>query len=134
MQNQKNDDNQQPYPENQQAQNVQEQQNRQPQIKARLNNSLGDIPEFKLIGRGNGIDEEAFYIITHAAYEALNNREDPLSNGILKRIRKQIEGEWMIFACIQNLKGIDFAIDCKDNAFLCFTIKNFRFQICKFRD
>ena len=134
MQNEQNSDNHQPYPAHQQVPDTQTQQNEQPLPKAQLNNSIDDIPEFQLLSRGSNIDEKEFHVITHAAYDALNKREDPLSEGIRLRIKRQIGREWMIFACIQNLKGIDFAIDCKDNAFLCFTIKNFRFQICKFRD
>ena len=93
------------------------------------------IPDFKLIGRGNGIDEREFYVITHAAFDALNMKEDPLSNGITKRIKKDLGGEWMAFASIEGLKGYDFSLSIvTGNDFLSFTIKNFRFQVCRLRD
>ena len=98
-------------------------------------NNQTDIPNFKLIGRGNGIDEREYYVITHAAADALNKKEDPLSNGIIKRIKRDIGGEWMVFASIENLKGYDFSLSIvTGNDFLSFTIQNFRFQVCRLRD
>ena len=94
-----------------------------------------DIPNFKLISRGNGIDEREYYCITHAAADALNKKEDPLSNGIIKRIKRDLGGEWMVFASIENLKGYDFSLSIvTGNDFLSFTIQNFRFQVCRLRD
>ena len=94
-----------------------------------------DIPNFKLISRGNGIDQREYYIITHAAYDALKMKEDPLSNGIIKRIKKDLGGEWMVFASIQDLKGYDFSLSIvTGNDFLSFLIDNFRFQVCRLRD
>ena len=94
-----------------------------------------DIPSFKLIGRGNGIDEKEYYVITHCASDALNAKEDPLSHGIIKRIKKEIKGEWMVFASIEGLKGYDFSLSyVTGNDFLSFIIQNFRFQICRLRD
>ena len=93
------------------------------------------IPDFNLIGRGNGIDEKEFYVITHAAFDALNMKEDPLSNGIIKRIKKDLGGEWMVFASVEALKGYDFSLSIvTGNDFLSFTIRNFRFQVCRLRD
>ena len=93
------------------------------------------IPDFNLIGRGNGIDEKEFYVITHAAFDALNMKEDPLSNGIIKRIKKDLGGEWMVFASCEGLKGYDFSLSIvTGNDFLSFTIRNFRFQVCRLRD
>ena len=94
-----------------------------------------DIPNFKLISRGNGIDQREYYIITHAAADALKMKEDPLSNGIIKRIKKDLGGEWMVFASIQDLKGYDFSLSIvTGNDFLSFLIDNFRFQVCRLRD
>ena len=98
-------------------------------------NNQTDIPNFRLIGRGNGIDEREYYVITHAAADALNKKEDPLSNGIIKRIKRDIGGEWMVFASIESLKGYDFSLSIvTGNDFLSFTIQNFRFQVCRLRD
>ena len=94
-----------------------------------------DIPNFRLISRGNGIDQREFYVITHSAADALSKKEDPLSNGIIKRIKKDLGGEWMVFASIQDLKGYDFSLSIvTGNDFLSFLIDNFRFQVCRLRD
>ena len=110
------------------------QQQQQPPYGGQPNNQT-DIPNFRLIGRGNGIDEREYYVITHAAADALNKKEDPLSNGIIKRIKRDIGGEWMVFASIESLKGYDFSLSIvTGNDFLSFTIQNFRFQVCRLRD
>lgn len=94
-----------------------------------------DIPTFRLIGRGKGIDEKEYYDITHAANDALRAKEDPLSNGIIKRIKSTLGGEWMVFASVEGLKGYDFSLSIvTGNDFLSFTIENFRFQVCRLRD
>jgi len=98
-------------------------------------NYQSDIPNFKLTGKGNGIDEKEFYVITHSAADALNAKEDPLSNGIIKKIKKDLGGEWMVFASVEGLKGYDFSLSIvTGNDFLSFTIQNFRFQVCRLRD
>ena len=120
-----------PYPQPQQPPYPQPQQ---PPYGGQPNNQT-DIPNFRLIGRGNGIDEREYYVITHAAADALNKKEDPLSNGIIKRIKRDIGGEWMVFASIESLKGYDFSLSIvTGNDFLSFTIQNFRFQVCRLRD
>ena len=56
-----------------------------------------DIPTFRLIGRGKGINEKEYYAITHAASDALNDKEENLSNGIIKRIKKiLVENGWFL--------------------------------------
>jgi hypothetical protein len=98
-------------------------------------NNQTDIPNFTLTGRGTGIDEQEFYVITHSAADALFAKEDPLSNGIIKRIKNQIGGEWMVFASVEGLKGYDFSLSIvTGNDFLSFTIEKFRFQVCRLRD
>ena len=94
-----------------------------------------DIPSFKLISRGRGIDQKEYFDITHAANDALRLKEDPLSNGIIKRIKNSLGGEWMAFASVEGLKGYDFSLSIvTGNDFLSFTIENFRFQVCRLRD
>ena len=125
-----------PYGQQQQPPYGQQQQPpyAQPPYGGQPNNQT-DIPNFRLIGRGNGIDEREYYVITHAAADALNKKEDPLSNGIIKRIKRDIGGEWMVFASIESLKGYDFSLSIvTGNDFLSFTIQNFRFQVCRLRD
>jgi hypothetical protein len=100
-----------------------------------FNQNQTDIPNFNLLGRGTGIDEKEYYVITHSAAAALNAKEDPLSNGIIKKIKDQIGGEWMVFASVEGLKGYDFSLSIvTGNDFLSFTIQNFRFQVCRLRE
>ena len=142
MQYQKDNYNQSSFPTNNEQQSQSYEQNppyeqtpSHPQSSFPQNISYNDIPEFNMVGRGTGIDENELYIITHAAYDAFSKREDPLSDGIVKRIKKQLKGEWMVFACFVQLKGFDFTLSIvTGNDFLCFTIKDFMFQVCRLRD
>ena len=78
-----------------------------------------DIDGFKLLGRGIGIDEKEFYIITHSAADCLNKKISPLSDAITKQIKK----------------GFDFSLSIvTGNDFLSFLIGKFRFQVCRLRD
>ena len=130
-----------PYGQHQQsAYGQQPQYNQQPQqpygsYGQQQQSNQSDIPNFSLISRGTGIDQREYYVITHSAADALNKKEDPLSNGIIKRIKKDLGGEWMVFASIQDLKGYDFSLSIvTGNDFLSFLIDNFRFQVCRLRD
>ena len=51
-------------------------------------NNIYDIDNFKLLGRGIGIDEKEFYIITHSAADCLKKKISPLSDAIVKQIKK----------------------------------------------
>ena len=94
-----------------------------------------DIPNFRLIGRGIGIDEREYFVIIHSAADALNAKEEPLSEGIIKKIKKDIGGEWMVFASLDGLKGYDFTLSIvAGNDFLSFIIDNFVFKVCRLRD
>ena len=94
-----------------------------------------DIPNFKLLGRGIGIDEQEFYIITHSANDCLKRKQNPLSDAICKQIKKVLGGEWMCFAMLVDAKGFDFSLTVvTGNDFLSFVIDKFRFQICRLRD
>ena len=130
-----------PYGQHQQsAYGQQPQYNQQPQqpygsYGQQQQSNQSDIPNFSLISRGTGIDQREYYVITHSAADALNKKEDPLSNGIIKRIKQDLGGEWMVFASIQDLKGYDFSLSIvTGNDFLSFLIDNFRFQVCRLRD
>ena len=92
------------------------------------------IPNFKLLNKGSGIDDHTFDVLIHASYEALKAREDPLSEGIIKRIKLKIEGGWMVFAFINGLRGYDYAIsNIRYSDGIDFLIDRFRFQIYKTR-
>ena len=107
----------------------------QPSSYGQQQSNQSDIPNFSLISRGTGIDQREYYVITHSAADALNKKEDPLSNGIIKRIKQDLGGEWMVFASIRDLKGYDFSLSIvTGNDFLSFLIDNFRFQVCRLRD
>ena len=99
------------------------------------NPNFSDIHSFNLLKRGKGIDKNEYYYITHAAKKALQAKEDPLSNGIIKRIKSSIGGEWMVCASTKGLKGYDFCVSVvTGNDFLQFTIGNYKFHVCRLRD
>jgi len=92
-----------------------------------------DIPSFELSYRGKNFSEKEFYVITNASAEALNARDDPLSNGVIERIRKNIGGKWLVFACVKGLKGYDYFVsDFNVDNLLSFYIQNFLFQVTKY--
>ena len=94
-----------------------------------------DIEDFKLFGRGIGIDEKEFYIITHSANDCLKKKMSPLSDAIVKSIKKVLGGEWFAFSMVTGSKGFDFSLSIvTGNDFLCFTIGKFKFQVCRLRD
>ena len=96
---------------------------------------IKDIPGFKLIKKGKGIDDKEYYVITHCANECLKLKEDPLSKGIVKKIKQKLKGEWMVVSCVEGLKGFDFTLSIvTGNDFLSFVIKNFLFQVCRIRN
>ena len=94
-----------------------------------------DLENFKLLARGTGIDEKEFYIITHSANDCLKKKLSPLSDSIINKVKKILGGEWFAFAMIEGAKGFDFSLSVvTGNDFLCFTIDNFKFQVCRLRD
>lgn len=90
---------------------------------------------FKLLGRGIGIDEREYNCITSSAEQALARRCDPLSDEVILLIKKNIGGEWFVFASREGLKGYDFSLSVvTGNDFLSFVTNGFHFQICRLRD
>ena len=95
-------------------------------------NQQDNIPYFKLIQRGNNINEREFNVIIHASNDALNLMEDPLSDGIVKRIIKDIGGAWLVFACADGLKGYDLSCNLAYSAnIISFTLRNFKFVVSR---
>ena len=126
---------QQPYNQNPQQYNQNYQQNYQNQQFMNNSQNQCNLPNFKLVTRGHGIDEREYNTIINAAGQALANREDPLSDGITRRIKQNIGGEWFAFACSDGLKGYDFSLSIvTGNDFLAFKIDRFHFQVCRLRD
>ena len=98
-------------------------------------NQIINIPNFKLINIGKGIDKIEYYTIINSANEALKVRENPLSSGVIKRIQSKIKGEWMIVASVKGLKGFDFTISkVTGSDFLSFSIDKFHFQVCRLQN
>ena len=98
-------------------------------------NQIINIPNFKLINIGKGIDKNEYYTIINSANEALKVRENPLSSGVIKRIQSKIKGEWMIVASVKGLKGFDFTISkVTGSDFLSFSIDKFHFQVCRIKN
>ena len=98
-------------------------------------NQIINIPNFKLINIGKGIDNVEYYTIVNSANEALKVRENPLSSGVIKRIQSKIKGEWMIVASVKGLKGFDFTISkVTGSDFLSFSIDKFHFQVCRLQN
>ena len=54
-------------------------------------NKIINIPNFKLISIGKGIDNIEYHAIINSANEALKVRENPLSSGVIKRIKSKIK-------------------------------------------
>ena len=99
------------------------------------NGQIINIPNFKLINIGKGIDKTEYNTIVNSANEALKVRENPLSSGVIKRIQSKIKGEWMIVASVKGLKGFDFTISkVTGSDFLSFTIDKFHFQVCRIKN
>ena len=99
------------------------------------NGQIINIPNFRLINIGKGIDKTEYNTIVNSANEALKVRENPLSSGVIKRIQSKIKGEWMIVASVKGLKGFDFTISkVTGSDFLSFTIDKFHFQVCRIKN
>ena len=79
-------------------------------------------------------EEEANFILNNS-YKCLKNRDDPLSQSIIKTIKDSMGGDWVVFVCANGLKGYDLSVSVDDeNKLLVFIIDNFRFQIIKIKD
>ena len=86
----------------------------------------------QLINVGNSMKSYEVDVIITCACHALNKEEDPLSKGIIKRIKEIIGGEWVVFAYIDGLKGYDLSVSIDDgNKIVSLVVDNFWFQIIK---
>lgn len=92
----------------------------------------GQSDGYQLLKRGAGIGDIEFSSIIVSAKEALRCRDDPLSNGVTRRIKEHIGGEWFVYACVGGLQGFDFNLsDTNGNEYMSFIIDNFHFQVCR---
>ena len=87
---------------------------------------------YRLIKRGQEIGDLEYSSIVAAAKQALNCRDDPLSNGVTRRIKSLIGGEWFVYVCMEGLKGYDFNLSVmQGNEYVSFILGDFHFQVCK---
>ena len=63
------------------------------------------------------------------------HEEDPLSKGIIKRVKKIVGGDWVVFACVNGLKGYDLSISTyDDDKLISYYVDSFKFEVIKIRD
>ena len=87
---------------------------------------------FKLIARGQGIDDNEYNAIITSATNAFNARMNPLSTGTVSIIKQMIGGEWFVFVCPVGEQNYDFSLSVVTGGdFLSFYIDKFHFQVCR---
>ena len=59
------------------------------------------IPNLRLIKRGSEIDDNTYDVITHESYEAMKAKDDPLSNGALRRIKKKCKANGLFLPLLK---------------------------------
>ena len=87
---------------------------------------------FKLLARGQGIDNNEYNAIITSATSAFNARMNPLSTGTATLIKQMIGGEWFVFVCPVGEQNYDFSLSVVTGGdFLSFYIDKFHFQVCR---
>ena len=87
---------------------------------------------FKLLARGQGIDNNEYNAIITSATNAFNARMNPLSTGTVSIIKQMIGGEWFVFVCPVGEQNYDFSLSVVTGGdFLSFYIDKFHFQVCR---
>ena len=87
---------------------------------------------FKLIARGQGIDDNEYNAIITSSTNAYNARMNPLSTGTVKLIKQMIGGEWFVFVCPVGVQNYDFSLSVVTGGdFLSFYVDKFHFQVCR---
>ena len=87
---------------------------------------------FKLIARGQGIDDNEYNAIITSATNAFNARMNPLSTGTVNLIKQMIGGEWFVFVCPAGEQNYDFSLSVVTGGdFLSFYVDKFHFQVCR---
>ena len=94
-------------------------------------NSLNKI-NYRLIRCGKKFNNNDVNIIINSSNEELKRGSDPLSKCIIQRIKNLLGGNWVVFVCVNGLKGYDLSVSVEDeNRLISFIIDNFKFQIIK---
>jgi len=89
-------------------------------------------PDFKLLSRGQGIDDNEYKAIISSASNAFNARMNPLSNAVARLIKQMIGGEWFVFVCPVGVVDYDFCLSVVTGGdFLSFSINKLHFQVCR---
>ena len=97
-------------------------------------NSLNKI-NYRLIRCGKKFNNNDVNIIINSSNEELKTGSDPLSKCIIQRIKNLLGGNWVVFVCVNGLKGYDLSVSVEDeNRLISFIIDNFKFQIIKIGD
>ena len=87
---------------------------------------------FKLLARGQGIDNNEYNAIITSATSAFNARMNPLSTGTVSIIKQMIGGEWFVFVCPVGEQNYDFSLSVVTGGdFLSFYVDRFHFQVCR---
>ena len=109
----------------------------QNQVQNNMMDNQGNNYNFNIfpIQIGKGLNNNEINIIINSSCEALGNRDDPLSKGVIKRIKNIIGGDWVVFCNVEGIKGYDLSVSTDDGSKLCsFLLDNFKFQVIKIRD
>ena len=88
----------------------------------------------QILKKGPGLTNYEIEVIINSTCEALNRREEPLSKGIIKRIKTNLGGDWVVFAYIDGLKGYDLSVSTYDgDKVISYVVDNFRFEVINIR-
>ena len=104
-------------------------------INININNNINNNMNYRIIKVGNIFNNEEVNFIINSSYEEFKKRSDPLSKSIIQRLKNLLKGNWVVFICLDGLKGYDLSVSIDDeNKLISFVIENFRFQIIKISD
>ena len=70
--------------------------------------------KYTLITCGNKFSTNDLNIIIDSSYEELIRKKNPLSKYIIQRIKNILGGDWVVFICVDGLKGYDLSVSCND--------------------
>ena len=98
-------------------------------------NNFNNGINYRPIKIGNIFNNDEINFIINSSNEEFKKRSDPLTKSIIQRLKNVLKGEWVVFACVDGLKGYDLSVSVDDeNKLISFIIDNFRFQIIKISD
>ena len=78
------------------------------------NNFDKNNKKYTLITCGNKFSTNDLNIIIDSSYEELIRKKNPLSKYIIQRIKNILGGDWVVFICVDGLKGYDLSVSCND--------------------